>query len=87
VRDTGIIRRVDELGRIVLPMELRRTMFIKEKDSLEIFLEEDRIILKKCEEGDVFTGDTEDLIEYCGRKVSKNSIVEMARLAGLRVES
>lgn len=47
MKSTGIVRKVDELGRVVIPIELRRTMNIKEGDPLEIFTEEDRIILKK----------------------------------------
>lgn len=47
MKSTGIVRKVDELGRVVIPIELRRTMNIKEGDPLEIFTEEDRIIFKK----------------------------------------
>ncbi|RYM05921.1 AbrB/MazE/SpoVT family DNA-binding domain-containing protein [Sporolactobacillus sp. THM7-7] len=47
MKSTGIVRKVDELGRVVIPIELRRTMNIKEGDPLEIFTEDDRIIFKK----------------------------------------
>ncbi len=47
VKSTGIVRKVDELGRVVIPIELRRTLDIAEKDSLEIYVDNDRIILKK----------------------------------------
>lgn len=47
MKSTGIVRKVDELGRIVIPKELRRTMEINERDPLEIFVEDDRIILQK----------------------------------------
>lgn len=47
MKSTGIVRRVDELGRIVIPIELRRTLNIMEKDTLEIFVNDDHIILKK----------------------------------------
>lgn len=47
MKDTGIVRRVDELGRIVLPKELRKVMSIREKDPIEIYTEGDFIILKK----------------------------------------
>jgi len=47
MKSTGIVRKVDELGRIVIPIELRRTLDIEEKDSLEIYVNEDTIILKK----------------------------------------
>lgn len=47
MKSTGIVRKVDELGRVVIPMELRRTLGIAEKDALEIYVDEDKIILKK----------------------------------------
>ncbi|MBB6447488.1 AbrB/MazE/SpoVT family DNA-binding domain-containing protein [Bacillus benzoevorans] len=47
MKSTGIVRKVDELGRVVIPIELRRTLGIAEKDSLEIYVDDDRIILKK----------------------------------------
>lgn len=83
MKSTGIVRKVDELGRIVLPIELRKTMQIMEKDALEIFTNNDMIILKKYAPADIFTGEMEDLIEYQGKRVSKKSIKEMAKIAGL----
>ena len=47
MKSTGVVRKVDELGRVVLPIELRRNLDINEKDALEIFVDEDKIILKK----------------------------------------
>lgn len=47
VKSTGIVRKVDELGRVVIPIELRRTLGINEKDALEIYVDDDRIVLKK----------------------------------------
>jgi len=85
MKSTGIVRRVDELGRIVLPIELRKTMAIQEKDALEIFTDDERIILKKYEPADIFTGEMDDLIEYKGKKVSKSSVIEMAKLCGFKV--
>ena len=82
MKSTGIVRRLDELGRITLPIELRRTLGVGERDPLEIYVEDDKIILRKYEPSDVFTGDKEDLVDYCGRKVSKKSIKELAKLAG-----
>lgn len=83
MKSTGIVRRLDELGRITLPIELRRNLGVTERDALEIFVESDRIILSKYEPVDIFTGDKDDLIEYHGKKVSKKSIEEMAQLAGI----
>ncbi len=86
MKSTGIVRKADELGRVVLPMELRRNMEIEIKDSLEIFVEDNMIILKKYEPADIFTGSMEDLIDYRGKKVSKQSILDMARIAGLDIK-
>ncbi len=86
MKSTGIVRKVDELGRVVLPIELRRNMGIEIKDSLEVFVEDNMIILKKYEPADIFTGSMEDLIDYRGKKVSKQSILDMARIAGLDIK-
>jgi len=47
MKSTGIVRKMDELGRVVIPIELRRTLDLAEKDALEIFVDEDKIVLKK----------------------------------------
>lgn len=85
MKDTGIIRNVDDLGRFVIPMELRRKLNINIGDPLEVFVKGETIVLKKYFDTDIFTGSSEDLIEYCGKKVSKASVMEMAKLAGLNV--
>lgn len=83
MKSTGINRKLDELGRITLPIELRRSLDIAERDALEIYTEDDKIILRKANTGDIFTGSTDDLIEYHDKMVSKESIEELAKLAGL----
>lgn len=59
MHDTGIVRRIDDLGRIVIPMELRRTLGIKVKDPMAIFVEGDRIILQKHKDACAICGDTD----------------------------
>ena len=82
MKSTGIVRRLDELGRITLPIELRRNFDVNERDPLEIFVDDDKIILKKY----IFTGeDMDDLIDYKGKKVSRKSIIELAKLAGFEI--
>lgn len=83
MKATGIVRNLDNLGRITLPIELRRSLDIDIKDPVEIFVDEDCIILKKYEPADIFTGEKEDLIEYHGKMVSKATISELAKLAGI----
>ena len=85
LKPTGVTRKIDDLGRVVLPKELRKTMDINEGDSLEIYTDEDAIVLKKYLPADIFTGDMEDLIEYKGKKVSRETILELAELAGFKV--
>ena len=82
MRTTGVIRKLDELGRITLPIELRRSLDLDVKDGLEITVQDDCIILRKAD-ADIFTGDTDDLLEYKGKKVSRASVIELAKLAGL----
>ena len=83
MKATGVIRRVDELGRVVLPIELRRVLNINDRDPLEVFTSNDSIVLKKYEMTCVFTGEADDLLDYQGKKVSKTAIAEMAKMAGL----
>lgn len=86
MKSTGVVRKVDELGRVVLPIELRRNLDIHEKDALEIFVDNDKIILKKYEPADIFTGSMDDLIDYKGKKISRESILELVRLAGMEIK-
>jgi len=83
MKSTGIVRRVDELGRIVLPSELRRTMGIGERDSLEIFIDNEKIILKKYQPSCVFLDTMDDLYDYKGKKISKKAVIELAEIVGL----
>lgn len=74
MKSTGIVRKVDELGRIVLPIELRRTLDIAEKDSLEIYVDEDSIILRKYQPACVFCDNARDIVVYKGKNVCKDCI-------------
>jgi len=73
-KSTGIVRKVDELGRIVLPIELRRTLGIAERDMMEIFVEGDAIVLKKFEPEPLISGKGQKYIcEVCKREMEKKS--------------
>ena len=80
MKATGIVRPVDGLGRIVLPIEIRRNLDIEERDQLEIFLEGDRIILQKHEAACVFCGGTVGLAEYRGKNVCHSCIKHLDKL-------
>jgi len=69
VKSTGIVRKVDELGRVVIPIELRRTMNIHEKDALEIFVDGERIILKKYEPACIFCGNADNMRNIMGKNI------------------
>ena len=72
MKSTGVVRKVDELGRIVIPIELRITLSIAEKDALEIYVDGEEIILKKYEPACIFCGDARDVINYKGKNICKN---------------
>ncbi len=80
MHDTGIVRRVDELGRIVIPMELRRTLGIGVKDPLAIFVEGDRIILQKHRDACAICGDDEArMTTVRGRPVCETCIAAVRK--------
>lgn len=80
VKSTGVVRRVDELGRIVVPIELRRTMGIAVKDTLEIYVEGDRIILQKYHPACIFCEDAQNVISFKGKMVCRNCLAELYTL-------
>lgn len=83
MKSTGIVRNLDNLGRVTLPIELRRSLDIDIKDPVEIFVDGDNIVLKKYQPVDIFTGSNKDLIEYQGKMISRDTIRELAKLAGM----
>lgn len=74
MKSTGIVRKVDELGRVVIPMEIRRTYDIGENDGLEIFVDGDTIILKKYEPACIFCGEANGVVNFKGKNVCKGCI-------------
>ena len=79
MKSTGIVRRIDELGRFVLPIELRRTLDLTERDAVEIYVDEDTIILKKYEPACTFCGSTKGIINYKGKNVCSQCIEELKK--------
>lgn len=77
MKATGVVRQLDALGRIVLPIELRRTMDIAVKDMLEIFVEDDQIVLKKYHPCCIFCGDARDVEPYKDKLVCKKCLSEL----------
>lgn len=81
MKTTGIVRQVDNLGRVVLPIELRRTLDINEKDSLEIFVEDSSVILKKYEPACIYCGEVKNVTKHKDKNICPDCIAEIAALA------
>lgn len=81
MKSTGIVRKVDELGRVVIPKELRRTLGIGEKDPLEIYMDQDRIILHKYEPSCacVFCGNAGVVTTFKGKNICSDCVKEASK--------
>ena len=80
MKSTGIVRKVDELGRIVLPIEMRRTLDIAEKDALEIYVEGSSVILKKYKPSCIFCDSNKDIVQFKGKNVCPKCLRELTDL-------
>ncbi len=80
MKATGIARPVDPLGRVVIPVELRRSLDIKTDDLLEVFVEGEYIMLKKNEVKCIFCGSTENVVDVRGKNVCGACIEEMKKI-------
>lgn len=69
MKSTGIVRKIDDLGRIVLPIELRRVLDIDKDSSLEIYVDNESIVLKKYQPACIFCGNAEEIVNFQGRNV------------------
>ena len=77
MKSTGIVRKVDELGRIVLPIEMRRTLDIAEKDALEIYVDGDNIILRKYQPACIFCDSMKNVISFQGKKICSDCMEKL----------
>lgn len=77
MKSTGVVRRIDELGRIVLPIEIRKNLNIGNRDTVEIFVEEDKIILKKYEPACIFCGNADNVVLFNGKLVCRDCIEKL----------
>lgn len=82
MKSTGIVRKVDELGRVVIPIELRRTLDIAEKDSLEIYVDGDKIILRKYEPACIFCGNAGNVENFKGKNICSSCLEALSSRAG-----
>jgi len=74
MKSTGIVRKIDKLGRIVLPKELRKVFVIEDNEPLEMFITNDSIVLKKYEANCVFCGSQDELEKYKDRNICKRCV-------------
>ncbi|MFW6311112.1 MAG: AbrB/MazE/SpoVT family DNA-binding domain-containing protein [Nanoarchaeota archaeon] len=79
MKATGIVRKIDDLGRIVLPKELRKTMRINKKDPMEIYVDEDSVILKKYQPACIFCGNADDTFEYENKTICKDCLEKLEK--------
>ena len=77
MKSTGIVRKVDELGRIVLPIELRRTLDIAERDALEIYVDGPSIVLKKHQSSCIFCGDSKNVISFMNKNICASCLKQL----------
>ena len=80
MKSTGIVRKIDELGRVVLPIELRRTLDLSEKDGLEIFVDGNTIVLKKYEPACIYCGNAKDVEYFKGKNICPDCLAELKKL-------
>lgn len=81
MKSTGIVRKIDDLGRMVIPIELRETMNIDKKDPMEIYVDGDKIILKKYEPACIFCGNADDTIDFKGRTICNDCLDNMQKVS------
>ena len=80
MKSTGIVRRIDDLGRVVLPAELRRMLDLGERAEVEIFTDDDSVILRRYQPACTFCGSLEGLADYCGHHVCAACRKKLAKL-------
>lgn len=80
MKSTGIIRRVDELGRVVIPIEIRNQFDIAEKDPIEIYVNGSSIVLKKFEQTCIFCGNKENLLDFSGKLICEDCSEKIGNL-------
>ena len=77
MKSTGVVRKVDELGRIVLPISIRQIMDINEKDALEIFTDENKIILQKYQPSCIFCNNADNIVFFNGKRICEECLAKI----------
>lgn len=79
MKSTGVVRQIDQLGRIVLPIEIRKSLDIKEKDPVEIFVDNERIILQKYYPACIFCGNVDNVVFFNGKRICADCLEEIKK--------
>ena len=82
MKSTGVIRRIDELGRVVLPIEIRKTLSLTNRDTVEIYVEDEKIILKKYEPSCIFCGSIDTAKMVKGKMVCETCLEALKKEIG-----
>ena len=77
MKSTGVVRKIDELGRIVLPIEIRKVLDIKQKDAVEIFTDNDKIILQKYQPACIFCNNADDVVYFNGKRICADCLAKI----------
>jgi len=80
MKSTGMVRPIDELGRIVLPKEIRRSFDLSPKDSVEIFTDGDKIILQKYAPACIFCGNADDVVYFNGKRICPECLAKIKNM-------
>ncbi len=80
MKSTGMVRKIDELGRIVMPAEIRQTLGLKIRDALEIYVEGDQIILKKYQPSCLFCTNADNLVFYEGKRICRECLEKIKKI-------
>ena len=80
MKSTGFVKKIDDLGRILIPKEIRSSMELDNKDSLEIFIESDRIILQKYQPSCIFCKNADNVVFFEGRRICAECLSKLKSL-------
>mgnify|MGYP004570796307 FL=1 len=80
MKSTGIVRKLDELGRVVIPKEIRNKLDIEEKDPIEIYLDGSSIILRKFETGCIFCNNSKDLVTFKDKLICQKCLSKISEI-------
>ena len=80
MKSTGMVRKIDELGRIVMPAEIRQTLGLEVRDAMEIFIDGERVILQKYQPSCIFCTNADDLIDFGGKRICPECLAKLKKL-------